>query len=271
MHVFAYIYAKKTLGMQDFKHYKLPPHLLICLYFWVPEEIFNHRKKTKVKLDFLMSIHPSHEKWAWTSWTPWTPWKSQTSWTFHTSWTKRTKRTSTTSPWKPEEGHGRSGTKGSILDQRLVCQVVGILYQEDKDDDSADGDVADDEPDDHLLALPSSPPWGRPRGWPCRRRWWSGWRTTRFPQLFLWRRPECAIISIVGMKPTWLAHLLSFASLLDNLQHINNNVVDRINNMNTVHWTATYLQPLDLDLSLAAWGCQLQTRNCNNVILTIDH
>ena len=119
-----------------------------------------------------------------------------------------------------------------------------------------------------LSAWPSSPPWGRRPGWRCRRRWWSGWRTTRFPQLFLWRRPEGAIISIVGMKLTRLAHLLSFASLLDNLQHIDNNVVDKINNMNTVHWTATYLQPLDLDLSLAAWGCQLQTRNCNNVIIT---
>lgn len=31
-------------------------------------------------------------------------------------------------------------------------------------------------------AIPSSPRWGRRRGWPCRTRWWWAWRTTRCHQ-----------------------------------------------------------------------------------------
>ena len=42
----------------------------------------------------------------------------------------------------------------------------------------------------NLLELPFSQRWEKQQGWPCKKRWWSTWRTTRSLQQFALRRPE---------------------------------------------------------------------------------
>ena len=102
----------------------------------------------------------------------------------------------------PKEGHGGPGTKRAVLDQRLVCEVVRILYKRFNfvkiQYNSSASSYMIMMPCllmimmimKNLSELPFSQRWEKQQGWPCKKRWWSTWRTTRSLPQFALRRPE---------------------------------------------------------------------------------
>ena len=118
----------------------------------------------------------------------------------------------------PKESHGGTRTKCSVLDQRLVCEVIRILYKRFNfvkiQYNSSASSYMIMMPCllmimmimKNLSELPFSQRWEKQQGWPCKKRWWSTWRTTRSLQQFALRRPEQPrkwIIYNFTLPPNW--------------------------------------------------------------------
>ena len=101
----------------------------------------------------------------------------------------------------PKESHGGPRTKRPVLNQRLIREVIRILYKrfnfvKIQYQISASSNMIMMScllmmmMMKNLLELPFSQRWEKQQGWPCKKRWWSTWRTTRSLQQFALRRPE---------------------------------------------------------------------------------